>query len=232
MKLKVVLRGVISLAAQLLASVLLFLVVRAFVVEMFKIPTPSMEGTLLVGDFLVVEKLSYGAEIPFTGRRLPAISDPKRGEVIVFRFPEDPEVNFVKRIVGVPGDTLLMDESVLYLNGVAHQEPYVQNTLPDYDPSAESFGWQRKHLVGTLHASGVYMPSRNNWGPLVVPEDNYFVLGDNRDNSLDSRYWGFVPDSLVRGRPLMVYFSYSLDSTKRFNWLRSARWSRLGTIIR
>jgi signal peptidase I len=223
-----VLRGI----TRILASLALFIVIRAFVVEMFKIPTPSMQQTLMVGDFLVVDKVGFGAEVPFTGVRLPPLRYPKRGDVIVFRWPSDPSVNFVKRIVGVPGDTLYMDDGELFRNGERVEEPYVSHLSPDTDPSTAAFGWQRNHLVGTLHASRTYWPSRNNWGPLVVPERNYFVLGDNRDNSLDSRYWGFVPDSLVRGRPLMVYFSYEPDTASHFSWLTHARWRRFGTIVR
>jgi len=225
-------RSVFKSLFHLAASVALFFVTRAFVVEMFKIPTPSMQGTLMVGDFLVVDKMRYGAEVPFTHTRLPAIQSPKQGDVIVFRWPMNPSVNFVKRVVGVPGDTLLMHDGELIRNGHSLQEPYVSHASPNTDPSTDAFNWQRDYLVASLHASRVYWPSRNNWGPLVVPPGNYFVLGDNRDNSLDSRYWGFVPDSLVRGRPLFVYFSYEPDSASKMSWLTRARWNRFGTIVR
>jgi signal peptidase I len=218
-------------AKSLLIAILLFLFVRAFLVEAFKIPSGSMEQTLLVGDFLLVNKMVYGAEVPFTGRHLPAIREPERGDVIVFQWPEDPTKNFVKRLVGLPGDTLAMHDGVLTLNGVAQSERYVRHTDPGADPSQEEFRWQRAFLVPTAEASTGYHPSRNNWGPLVVPEKSYFVLGDNRDNSLDSRYWGFVPDSLVRGRPMFVYYSYAPDSSD-FSWATRIRWSRLGERIR
>lgn len=225
-------RAIAATFLRLIASVALFLVIRAFVVEMFKIPTPSMQGTLMVGDFLVVDKIGFGPEIPFTNTRLPSFRKPDRGDIIVFKWPEDPQINFVKRIVGLPGDTLLMRDGDLVLNGQPMDEPYVMHISPDTDPSTEAFSWQKNHLVTTLHASGIYWPSRNNWGPLVVPPSNYFVLGDNRDNSLDSRYWGFVADSLVRGRPLMVYFSYEPDSSSRLGWLTQTRWNRFGKIVR
>ncbi|MEO6446299.1 MAG: signal peptidase I [Gemmatimonadaceae bacterium] len=214
-------------------AVLLFLVVRAFVVEAFKIPSGSMEGTLLVGDFLLVNKLVYGAELPFSHQRLPAVRVPARGDVIVFQWPSDPTKNFVKRLVGVPGDTLLMHEGMLYRNGVRLQERYVRHTDPGVDPSGDEFRWQADYLVRTVEASSrSYHPSRNNWGPLVVPGEHLFVLGDNRDNSLDSRYWGFVPDSMVRGTPMVVYYSYDPDSSSRLDWLTRVRWSRLGDRIR
>lgn len=213
-------------------AVLLFLVIRAFVVEAFKIPSGSMEGTLLVGDFLLVNKMVYGAEVPFTGKRLPAIHAPQRGEVIVFQWPVDPSKNFVKRLVGVPGDTLRMEEGVLFRNGVRLQESYVHHSDPGADPAGEEFRWQRDYLVKTAEASMGYHPSRNNWGPLVVPQEHLFVLGDNRDNSLDSRYWGFVPDSLVRGQPMVVYYSYLPDSSARVDFLTRIRWHRLGDRVR
>jgi len=215
-------------------SVLLFLVVRTFFVEAFKIPSGSMERTLLVGDFLLVNKLVYGAEVPFLQRRLPALQVPRRGEVLVFEWPEDPSKNFVKRLVGIAGDTLMMRGGVLYLNGQVLSERYVTHTEPDVDPAGEEFRWQRHHLVRAAVATPAgYHPSRNNWGPLVVPRKSFFVLGDNRDNSLDSRYWGFVPDSLVKGRPFVIYYSYSPDSAgTRLAWLTRVRWQRLGERVR
>lgn len=216
----------------LVAALGLFLLVRSFLVEAFKIPSGSMEHTLEVGDFLLVNKLVYGAEVPFAGRRLPAVHAPRRGDVIVFQWPEDPSKNFVKRLVGVPGDTLEMRDGVLLLDGRSHPEPYVSHSDPGGDPAGDEFRWQRNHLVRTAEASSAYHPSRNNWGPLVVPDKSYFVLGDNRDNSLDSRYWGFVPDSLVRGQPLVVYYSYAPDTARTFAWLSRIRWSRIGTRVR
>lgn len=213
-------------------ALVLFVLVRSLLVEAFKIPSGSMEGTLLVGDFLLVNKLVYGAEIPLTHKRLPALRAPERGDVIVFSWPSDPTKNFVKRVVGVPGDTLEMREGALVRNGVMVEEAYVSHTEPGSDPAAEEFRWQSDFLV--KHAGAVtsgYHPSRNNWGPIQVPPRDLFVMGDNRDNSLDSRYWGFLPDSLVRGQPLFVYYSYAPDSFSTFGWLTRIRWQRLGTKI-
>ena len=220
-------------AKSLLIALGLFVFVRAFFVEAFKIPTGSMERTLLVGDFLLVNKLVYGAEVPFTGRRLPAVSAPGRGDVMVFRWPEDLSKDFVKRVVGVPGDTLAMQDGVLLLNGRQQREGYVVHNEPDADPAGEAFRWQDTVLIRTAEAARApYHPSRNNWGPLIVPSRSYFVLGDNRDNSLDSRYWGFVPDSLVRGRPILVYYSFAPDSAQSLAWLTRVRWQRLGERVR
>jgi signal peptidase I len=214
-------------------AIVLFLFVRTFLVEAFKIPSGSMERTLLVGDFLLVNKMVYGAEVPFTGKHLPAIRHPQRGDVIVFQWPVDPSKNFVKRLVGVPGDTLMMSSGDLYVNGVRQSERYVSHSEPpDIDPTSADFDWQKQYVVRTAEAATRTPPSRNNWGPIVVPKDEYFVLGDNRDNSLDSRYWKFVPDSLIRGRPMFVYYSYDPDSLDRMSWLTRIRWTRIGERVR
>ncbi len=212
---------------------LLFLVVRTFVVEAFKIPTSSMEGTLLVGDFLLVNKAVYGAEIPATDLHLPALDEPARGDVVVFHPPHDQVRNYVKRVVGVPGDTLEMRNKVLYLNGFGQEEPYARHRDGTGDAVHPSMSWQRSYQVGELHASDeTYHPSRDNWGPLVVPTGKYFVLGDNRDNSEDSRYWGFVEREDIRGRPLFVYYSFNLSASDQFSWLQRIRWNRIGDPIR
>src|SRR5947209_1080438 len=170
--------------AKILAvSVLLFFFLRTFFVEAFKIPSGSMERTLLIGDFLLVNKLAYGAEIPFTHKRLPAFREPQRGDVMVFEAPEDITKTYVKRLVGLPGDTLEMKDGQLIRNGSRLKERYSWHVAPEVDPVEERFRWQRDYVVHAANATVGYYPSRNNWGPLVVPEKNYFVLGDNRDNS-------------------------------------------------
>src|SRR3954465_15831419 len=149
--------------AKILAvSVLLFFFLRTFFVEAFKIPSGSMERTLLVGDFLLVNKLAYGAEVPFTHRRLPKLREPQHGDVIVFEWPEDPTKNFVKRLVGLPGDTLEMREGQLVRNGKKVPELYVEHTDPDIDPSPEDFRWQRDYVIRSAPTvAGGYHPSRN-----------------------------------------------------------------------
>ncbi|RMH21167.1 MAG: signal peptidase I [Gemmatimonadetes bacterium] len=217
--------------------VTLFVVIRVFVVEAFKIPTASMEGTLLVGDFLLVNKLAYGTTIPGLGLHVPGIREPARGDVVVFHPPHEPEKNYVKRLVGLPGDTLEMRDKVLIVNGVALDEPYVQHLdRSGADAIHPRMQWQQGHLIaGTRAERGrrrLRRASRDNWGPLVVPEGRYFMLGDNRDNSEDSRYFGFVSRDAIRGRPWFVYYSFEPSDSLPLSWLRSIRWSRLGHAIR
>lgn len=209
-----------------------FFLVRSFLVEAFKIPTSSMEGTLLAGDFLLVNKAVYGADIPGTHLSFPGFSTPDRGDVIVFHPPHDLAKYYVKRLVGMPGDILQMRDKRLIVNGVEVDEPYVRHQ-EEGDARHPGMEWQVTYLSPDRQASGWYRPSRDNWGPLVVPEGRYFVLGDNRDNSEDSRYWGFVDQEQVMGRPWFVYYSVELDEeVGKFAWLRHIRWDRIGGIIR
>lgn len=205
----------------------LFTLIRAFGVEAFKIPTGSMEGTLLVGDFLFVNKLVYGAELPGTEVRIPALREPQRGDIVVFNPPHDPERNYVKRVIGLPGDTLEMDRKQLHVNGRVVDEPYIRVIDADGDAIHPRMRWQARHLIAG--PSRRYRPSRDTWGPLVVPDSSYFVLGDNRDNSEDSRYWGFVPRERIRGRPWLVYFSVDPTHLDDDGWFAATRWGRLGT---
>jgi len=214
----------------------LFLLVRTFVVEAFQIPTGSMENTLLVGDFLLVNKMVYGAEIPGTDVRLPSFGPPEHGDIVVFEPPprahQAAHTNYVKRVVGLPNDTLQMVDGVLYRNGSEVVEPYVKHTRPYEDPRSPQFDWQRAYLVENGRTARDRRPTRDNWGPIAVPPDSYFVMGDNRDNSEDSRYWGFVPSEAVKGQPLIIYFSYNRDKLVPFPWLTEIRWGRLLDPIR
>jgi signal peptidase I len=211
-------------------AIVLFLVIRTFLFEAFKIPTGSMEGTLLVGDFLLVNKAVYGAEIPYTHSHLPAFTAPGRGDVIVFLPPHDPHRNYVKRIVGVGGDTLEMRDKVLYLNGSAQVEPFARHTDPLTDPPSEDMLWQLQYLAHRPAHWSDYRPTRDNWGPIVVPQGKFFALGDNRDNSEDSRFWGFLDGGAIKGRPMFVYYSYEKDLSP-FAWLSGVRWGRIGELV-
>jgi signal peptidase I len=209
-------------------ALVFFLAIRAWAIEAFRIPTSSMEKTLLVGDFLLVNKFLYGAEIPGTRLRLPPLAEPDRGDVIVFHPPHEPEKNYVKRLVGVPGDTLEMVEKILYLNGRRHEEPYAQHIDRGGDAVHPGMNWQSHHLIA---GPGDYHPSRDTWGPIVVPPGSFFVLGDNRDNSEDSRYWGFVNREEIRGKPWIVYYSFDPSNERGVPWLSAIRWGRIGATI-
>ncbi|MGQ0703749.1 MAG: signal peptidase I [Gemmatimonadales bacterium] len=204
---------------------------RTFLIEAFRIPSGSMENTLLVGDFLFVNKLLYGAEVPILNKRLPAIREPRRGDILVFDSVEE-AIKVVKRLVGLPGDTLSMENGKLYLNGKPAVEPWAIHTDPT--ANADAFQrermrrWQLAHLVSGVRKE-TYHPDLNNWGPIVVPAGQYFMMGDNRDGSYDGRYWGFLPRENVRGRPLIVYYSFDGNTYKPLPFVTNIRWSRIFT---
>jgi len=210
-------------------ALVIWFVLRSLLIEAFRIPSSSMEQTLLVGDFLFVNKALYGAEVPFIHKRLPAFREPRLHDIVVFDSRTQEGVKVVKRVVGMPGDTLQMRGAALYRNGVRQVEPYVfhDNNLPDVaDPEMRS--WQLQYLLPLVDRVR-YSPTRDTWGPLVVPEGRYFVMGDNRDNSYDSRYWGFVDRRVIRGRPLFVYYSFDHDSWRALPFLTAIRWGRIGS---
>ena len=208
----------------------LFLVIRTFLVEAFRIPTGSMENTLLVGDFLLVNKAVYGAQLPLTKTHLPAFGNPTRGDVVVFVPPHEPDKNYVKRLIGLPADTLEMRNKVLYLNGQAQYEPYTLHTDPNNDVYAPSMYWQCEYRPVTLKEQDC-RPTRDNWGPVVVSPDHYMMLGDNRDDSEDSRYWGFVHRDAIKGKPLFIYYSFDSNTLRPFPWLTQIRWGRIGGTV-
>jgi signal peptidase I len=216
-------------AKSIAVALVIWFVLRALLVEAFRIPSSSMERTLLVGDFLFVNKALYGAEVPIIHTRLPAFREPELGDIVVFDSRTQEDVKVVKRIVGMPGDTLEMRDNVLLRNGVRQVEPFVIRTDSFTDPAEfEMRGWQLQYLQPSADRE-TYRPTRGNWGPLIVPEGQYFVLGDNRDNSYDSRYWGFVDRRVIRGRPLFVYYSFDRESWRALPFLTAIRWGRLGT---
>jgi signal peptidase I len=208
----------------------LFLVLRTFLIQTFTITSGSMEGTLLVGDFLVLSKSAYGAMIPGTEMRLPGYSEPKRGDVVVFRGHHEP-IDLVKRLVGMPGDTLAMTDGVLFINGAPQDESYVRHTSPTEDGFHPWMNWQSEFLVDDVPRDR-YQPTRDNWGPIVVPLDRYFMMGDNRDASLDSRYWGFVDPAAVKGRAVVLYFSYDREAIGPVPVVDQVRWNRIFDPIR
>jgi len=217
----------------LAAGFALFLFVRAFILQTWVITSGSMESTLLTGDLLVLNKVAYGAQIPGTEKRLPGYADIEHGDVVVFRAQHD-TLDVIKRIIGMPGDTLEMRNKVLYRNGVKLEERYVQWSDPDgkSDGTSSHFIWQRDRVMADSAARSAYVPTRDNWGPIVVPPDSLFMMGDNRDDSLDSRFWGFLDQKRVKGKAEVVYFSYDREEMKPFAWIRDVRWGRIGHRIR
>ncbi len=195
-------------------AVILALFIRTFVVQAFKIPTGSMENNLLIGDHLLVNKFVFGPTTTRLERILLPVRDIRRGDVIVFKYPEDPERDFIKRIIGLPGETIELRHKQILIDGRPLEEPYVHFLQP---PSMANPG------------DPDYTPYdvRENYGPVTVPADHYFAMGDNRDNSQDSRYWGFLPRSYIKGRALMVYWSFDGENRGGLNILTGTRWSRL-----
>ncbi|MGH7508880.1 MAG: signal peptidase I [Gemmatimonadales bacterium] len=215
----------------ILVALVVWFFLRTFLVEAFRIPSGSMENTLLIGDFLFVNKALYGAEVPLLGAHLPAVREPQRNDILVFDSVEDEGLKVVKRLIGMPGDTLSMENGELFRNGERVHEPYVVHSEPNRseDPiqRAKMREWQLPHLVNRNVAA--YQPDLQEWGPIVVPRDSFFMMGDNRDSSYDGRYWGFLPRENVRGRPLLVYFSYDASSWRALPFLTAVRWGRLFT---
>ena len=226
---------------QIVLVLVLFLLIRTFVVESFVISSGSMEDTLLVGDFLIVNKVAFGAatpgKLPVIGLelprfRLPGYDDPGRGEIVIFEYPLDRSLDFVKRCVAESGDTVQMRDKVLYINGVAQAEPYVSHSETRMLRNenrlfhVRNFDWQYLYLTEEEKNNHrePYLPTRDNFGPLVVPQGKYFCMGDNRDHSSDSRFWGFVDREQIKGRPIVLYFSWNSR-----HWL--PRFGRIGKIV-
>jgi signal peptidase I len=176
-------------------AVILALFIRTFVVQAFKIPTGSMENNLLIGDHLLVNKFVFGPRATGLEKAILPMREIGRGDVVVFKFPQEPERDFIKRVIGLPGETLELKHKKVYVNGTPLDEPYVHFLVP---PSAEG------QEVAPFDL-------RESYGPVTVPEGQYFVMGDNRDNSQDSRWWGYLSRDLVKGKALMIYWSFESD---------------------
>lgn len=193
----------------LLGTVVIATFVVTFIVQAFQIPSESMENTLLTGDYLLVDKLHFGSD-GFWGHFLPYCKI-KRGDIVVFHYPVHPSEHFVKRVIGIPGDRIRLINRRVYVNGVPLTEPYVRYTRPN-DGGIDAmfrddFPQSDAHVSGLTDPWKLELAKMVDNGQLIVPEGNYFVMGDNRDDSLDSRYWGFVPEENIVGRPLVIYWS-------------------------
>lgn len=190
-------------------AVILALFVRTFAVQAFKIPTGSMENNLLIGDHLLVNKFVFAPTATELERVLLPIDPIRRGDIVVFKYPEDPERDFIKRVIGLPGETIELRNKKVYIDGKPLEEPYVRFLFP-----ADKGGG---------NAEFAEFDVRSSYGPVTVPAGHYFMMGDNRDNSQDSRYWGFLPREYVKGKALFVYFSFGDGS----GLLGNIRWRRI-----
>ena len=202
--------------------VLIVFLLRGFIAEPFRIPSGSMLPTLEIGDFILVSKFNYGVRIPVINKKVIDLGSPERGDVIVFRYPENPSIDYIKRVIGVPGDEIGYYNKVLYINGkIAEQQP-----KGDYPVGYYSFKRAEETLPNPELKHDILMTdlqAASDFTNLIVPANSYFVMGDNRDNSRDSRVWGFVPDENLVGRAFFVWMSWEWG-----NW---PKWHRVGTVI-
>lgn len=206
--------------------VLIVLLLRSFLVEPFRIPSGSMMPTLLVGDFILVNKFSYGMRLPVVNRKIVEVGEPQRGDIVVFRFPKQPEIDYIKRIIGLPGDRVAYFDKKLYVNNV----PVVATSLERYQgvgQGASMTGSERleEDLTGVKHSILITPGAPTVEDVFVVPQGHYFVMGDNRDNSNDSRYWGFVPEANLVGKAFFIWMNWDLQNN-------GISFNRIGTILR
>ncbi len=192
-------------AEAIIIAILIALFIRTFIVQAFKIPSGSMKPTLQIGDHLLVNKFAYGVKIPFVRKTLVPINDPKRGDIVVFIYPVERDKDFIKRVIGVAGDTIEIKDKHIFINGSRFDDKYGVYTDALVFPSS--------------------MQPRDNFGPVTVPEGNIFVMGDNRDQSYDSRFWGFVELSDVLGKAFITYWSWDKENS-------DVRWNRMGKMLR
>ena len=186
-------------------AIILALFIRTFIVQAFKIPSGSMKETLQIGDHILVNKFIYGVKLPYLQYTLIPLKNPQRGDIVVFEFPEDKDKDFIKRVVGVSGDVVEIRNKQVWVNGALQEGSFIVNSDPHV-------------LPGSLQP-------RDNFGPVTVPEHSLFVMGDNRDHSYDSRYWGFVDLKAVKGKAFIIYWSWDKDNF-------GVRWTRLGNILK
>ncbi len=211
----------------------LWLVLSTFIGQAYFIPSPSMERTLMVGDVLFVNKFLYGAKLPLVDAHMPAVRDPRRGDIVVFMSPIEDSI-LVKRLIGVPGDTIAMRHGALFRNSERLAEPAAQSLEPDWQLDSVSRSAMRAMHIAQYAGPDPdsYLPDVHDWGPLVVPTDSLWMMGDNRDHSRDSRFWGFVPRGNVRGTPVIIYYSWDATSYRPLPFVSAIRWNRLFTIPR
>jgi len=218
---------IVEYAKSFFPVIVIVLILRSFLFEPFRIPSGSMIPTLKVGDFILVNKFNYGIRLPVIDVKIFDIGDPERGDVVVFRFPQDPNVDYIKRVIGVPGDRIAYRAKTLYVNGKRIENtligPYTESKDGMPIPGANQVSEKLSDTVTHDILIDATRPSYN--GEWIVPEGNYFVMGDNRDNSNDSRYWGTVPDENLVGQAFMIWMNWNYDDG-------GIEWSRIGESIK
>lgn len=198
------------------------LLLRSFLFEPFRIPSGSLEPTLLVGDFLIVNKFAYGLRLPVVEKQIIPVSKPKKGDIAIFRWPPNPSFDYIKRVIGVPGDHVVYRNKVLTINGQEMKQTFVEYTTDE--SSGRAVAQYKEDLNGIVHDIFINPDSDAVDIDVTVPEGHYFMMGDNRDDSADSRFWGFVPDANLRGKALLIWMSWNSKTDM-------IRWSRLGSMI-
>ena len=209
---------VVEYARSLFPVFLVVLILRSFIIEPFRIPSGSMYPTLEIGDFIVVSKFSYGVKLPVTQSKIIPISEPERGDVVVFKYPKDPDVDYIKRVVGLPGDEVAYIDRQLFINGKPVPQKYIGTyrgtesgaVMNGADIMEETFANGNRHQILIDRDKGSF-----NMDPVKVPEGHYFMVGDNRDHSNDSRFWGFVPEKNLKGRAFAIWMNW--DNGVHFN---------------
>ena len=222
---------IVEYARAFFPVILIVFLIRSFLTEPFRIPSGSMMPNLLNGDFILVNKFSYGVRLPVVNAKILETDNPRRGEVAVFRFPGDPSVNYIKRIIGVPGDHVVYKRKQLYINGKPMEQIDRRSYFPQhYADLSGALQRVTEDIEGNRH--DILMAGRGDDGFIEfdVPPNHYFAMGDNRDHSNDSRYWGFVPDRNLVGRAFLIWFSLDTVSPDKWFWQRIV-WSRIGDAI-
>lgn len=212
-------------AKSFLPILIIVLFLRSFLAEPFRIPSGSMLPTLLIGDYILVNKYQYGVRLPITKLKILEVSEPKRGDVIVFRYPENEKINFIKRVIGLPGDEVRYENKVLYVNNVEYKKTWKDKHeyISEFDRAERELFWENNNKKSYDILNDNTSPSNDDI--FIVPERKYFVMGDNRDNSSDSRYWGYVSEENLVGKAFLIWLSFNSDNF-------SFKFNRIGSSIK
>lgn len=224
---------IVDYAKSFFPIILIVLCIRSFIVNPFRVPSGSLEPTILLNEFIVVNQFAYGLRLPVLNTRVIEIGEPKIGDIVVFRYPANPSKNYIKRVVGTPGDHVVYINKILYINGKKMPQQFIKDAIDTGEGNipvkvfAENLNG-KEHLI-YLRKQGGYTDDVD----VVVPKNMYFMMGDNRDGSEDSRYWGFVPEKNIEGKAFFIWFSIDKDSPMNhfYEFYKKIRWSRIGTRI-